>query len=119
MENYYFVFNNVIDQKEELEVDGGGGVGGITLPISETAMVNETKGLNILWGNFRGESILLTQPSFSIPSTTFTNMLAMWFCGDISKNIPPYRMMKAKYVKHVKGGKQKLSNMKSLVKQVI
>ena len=27
--------------------------------------------------------------------------------------------MRAKYVMHVKGGKQKLSNMKSLVKQVI
>ena len=50
---------------------------------------------------------------------TFTNMLEMWFCGDISKNIPPYRMMRAKYVMHIKGGKQKLPNMKSLVKQVI
>ena len=28
-------------------------------------------------------------------------------------------MMRAKDVKHLKGGKQKLSNMKSLVKQVI
>ena len=43
----------------------------------------------------------------------------MWFCGDIYKDIPPYRMLRAKDVMHVKGGKQKLSNMKSLVKQVI
>ena len=50
---------------------------------------------------------------------TFTNMLAMWFCGDVSKNIPPYRMLRAKKFMHVKGGKQKLSNMKYLVKQVI
>ena len=30
--NDYFVFNNVIDQKEELEIDGGGGGGCITPP---------------------------------------------------------------------------------------
>ena len=50
---------------------------------------------------------------------TFTNMLAMCFYRDVSKNVTPYRMMRAKDVKHKKGGKQKLSNMKSLVKQVI
>ena len=82
-------------------------------------MANKTKELNILWGNYRGGSIILTQPSFSIPSMTFTNMLAMWFCRDISKNITSYRMMRAKDVMHVKGGKKKLLNMKSLVKQVI
>ena len=88
-------------------------------PISETAMVNETKGLKILWRNCCGGSILLTQTSFSIPSMKFTNILEMWFCGDISKNVPSCRMMREKDVKHVKGGKQKLSNIKSLVKQVI
>ena len=82
-------------------------------------MVNESKAINILWGNCCGGSILLTQPSFSIPSTTFTNMLAMWFFGDICIYIPPCRMLRAKDVKHVKGGKQMLTNMKSLVKQVI
>ena len=76
-----FVFNNGIDHHEELEVDGSGGGGGITPPVAETAMVNETKGLKVSWGNFRGRSILLNQPSFTIPSMTFTNMLAMWFCG--------------------------------------
>ena len=45
-------------------------------------------------------------------------MLSMWYCGDISKNIPPYRLLKGADVKHLKGGKQKLSNMKSLVKHV-
>ena len=81
-------------------------------------MVNKTKGLKILPVKCRGGSILLTQPYFSIPSMKFTNMLAMWFFRDASKNIPPYRMMRLKDVKHVKGGKQKLSNMKYLVKQV-
>ena len=41
--NEYFVLNNVIDQKEEFEIDGGGGGGHINPPVSETAMVNETR----------------------------------------------------------------------------
>ena len=47
------------------------------------------------------------------------NMLSMWFCGDISKKIPPYRMIWSKDVKQVKCGKQKLSNMKTLAKHVM
>ena len=43
----------------------------------------------------------------------------MWFCGDISKNIPPYRMLQCKDVKQVKGGKQNVSNMKTLVKHAM
>ena len=45
-------------------------------------------------------------------------MLSMWFYGEISKNIPPYRMLRCKDVRQVKGRKQKLSNMKILVKHV-
>ena len=36
----------------------------ITPPVSEMEMVNETKGLKILWGNCRRGSIILTQPCF-------------------------------------------------------
>ena len=93
-------------------VNGRGGV-------EESATVDDSKGLMISWKNCRGGSILLTDSSFVFPSMTFPNMLTMWFCGDMSKSIPPYRMLKAKDVKHVKGGKQKLSNMKYLVAQVI
>ena len=46
-------------------------------------------------------------------------MMSMWFCGDIPKNIYPYRMLGCKDVKQVKGVKQKLSNMKTLVKHVM
>ena len=49
--NDLFIYN-VIYQQGGLEVDDGGSGGGITPPVSETAMVNETKGLNISWGNF-------------------------------------------------------------------
>ena len=43
----------------------------------------------------------------------------MWFCGYISTNIPPYIMIWCKNVEQVKVGKQKLSNMKTLVKHVM
>ena len=46
-------------------------------------------------------------------------MLAMWFYGYVSKTIPTYRMLRSKYVKHLRVGKKKISNMKYLVKQVI
>ena len=49
----------------------------------------------------------MTRTSFSFLSITFTNMLAMWFFGGVSKNIPIYRMLRAKYFIHVNGGKQK------------
>ena len=68
----------------------------------------------LLWRKHSSESTL-----FSFPSMTFTCMLEMWFFRYISKNIPPYMVLRGKYVMDVKGGKQKLSNMKSLVKQVI
>ena len=64
MQNYYFVINDVVGQKEELEFDVGGGGGGITTPVDETEMVNDTKELKISWVNCRGGSILLTQPYF-------------------------------------------------------
>ena len=73
----------------------------------------------ISWTNIRDGSILLTPRRFSFPSMTFRTMLTMWFCGDISNNIPPYRVLRAKDVKEVKGGKQALSNMRYLVKHVI
>ena len=64
--NGYFVFNYDIYQQEELEGDGldGGGSGGITPPDAQTEMVNDTKGMKILWGDFCRGSILLNQPSF-------------------------------------------------------
>ena len=58
--NDYFVSNGFIGHQEELEVYGGGGSGGITPPVSETEMVNYTKGLKISWVNCCGGSILLT-----------------------------------------------------------
>ena len=43
----------------------------------------------------------------------------MRFCDDMVNNIPLYMILKAKNMKHVKSGKQKLSNVKLLVSQLI
>ena len=45
--NDYFVLNNVIDQQEELRIDGGGGGGVITPTVSFTIDVSETGGGNV------------------------------------------------------------------------
>ena len=95
-----------------------GHTSGSSPPIAHAA-VNHIKGLTISWGNCRGGNILLTPSKFSFPSMTLPNMLSMWFCGDISETVPPYRILWSKYVNQVKGGKQKLSNMKTFVKNVM
>ena len=87
-------------------------------PVAHTS-VNHVKGLKTSWGKCCEENILLTLSKFSFPSMTFPNMPPIWFCGYISKNIPPYRMLQCKDVKQVKGGKQNLSNMKTLVKHAM
>ena len=87
-------------------------------PVAHTA-VNHIKGLNISWGNCRGGENILTSSKNSFPSMKFPNMLSMWFCGDISKYIHPYRMLWCKDAKQVKGEKQKLPNMKTLMKHVM
>ena len=46
------------------------------------------------------------------------NLIRMWYCGDKSNNIPPYRMLRPCDVDHLKFGKQKLSNMKTLMNHV-
>ena len=82
-----------------------GPTSGSSPPVDNTA-VNHIKGLNISWVNCHGGKILLAASKFSFPSMVFPNMLSMWFCGDISKNIRPYRMLLCKDVNKVKGEKK-------------
>ena len=94
-----------------------GNTSGSIPPVDNTA-VNNIKGLKILWVNCRGGNILLTSSNF-FPSMTLPNMLSMLLYGYISKIIPPYKILRCKDVKQVKGGKQNLSNIKTLVKHVM
>ena len=40
----------------------------------------------------------------------------MWYCGDVSTNIPPYKFLGSKDVKHIRGCHQKLSMMRYVMK---
>ena len=60
----------------------------------------------------------LESTSFEFPSMPFPNLIQMWHCGDLAKNIPPYKMLRSADVKHLKHGSKKLSNMKTLMKHV-
>ena len=75
-------------------------------------------GIVISWQNVSNGNLCLLPKDYTIPKMSFPNMLTMWYCGDISKNVPPYRLLKAVDVKEVKFGKQKLSNMRCLVRHV-
>ena len=110
-------FNGQYFEEEEVRELEGHTSGSIP-PMSHT-IVNNIKDLKILWGNCRRGNILLTSSDFSFTSMTLPNILSMWFCGDISKYIPLYITLHCKDVKQVKGGKKKLSNMKTLVKYVM
>ena len=44
--------------------------------------------------------------------------LMMWYCGDRSKNIPPYMMIRGSDMREMKLGIQKLIMMNKLVKNV-
>ena len=100
----YFVLNDAYVEEEDVkELEGH--ISGSSPPVAHTA-VNHIKGLNISWVNCRGGDTLLNLSNFSFPSMKLPNMQSMWFCGDISKNISPYRMLRCKYVKQVESEKK-------------
>ena len=47
-----------------------------------------------------------------------TNLVRMWYCGDVPSNIPPYKILRKCYISHLKHGKCKLSQMKKLMDHV-
>ena len=71
------------------------------------------------WNNCRNGKIKLLPRSFQFPSMPLPSLIRMWYCGDIPKNIPPYRMLRGSDVDYMKHGKSKLSSMKKLMGFVI
>ena len=86
--------------------------------IKEDNRESQPRGLVISWNNCRDGRILLLPRNYVFPSMTLPNLLTMWYCGDRSKNIPPYWMIRGSDMREMKGGIQKLSTMKKLVKNV-
>ena len=76
------------------------------------------KGLIISWANCCDGNIRLLPTDFTFPSMPLPGLIRMWYCGDIPKNVPPYKMLRPIDVKHLKFGGCKLSNMRNVMKQV-
>ena len=72
----------------------------------------------ISWNNCRYRMISLLPQNYVFPSMTLTNLLMMWYCCDRSKIIPPYWMIRGSDMREMKGGIQKFSMMKKLVKHL-
>ena len=68
------------------------------------------------WNNCRDGMILLLPPNYVFPSMAFPNLLTMWYCGNRSKNLPSYWMIRVSDMREMKVRIQKLSMMKKLVK---
>ena len=76
------------------------------------------RGLVISWNNCRDRRILLLPRNYVFPSMTLLRLLKMWYCGNRSKNIPPYQMIRGSDMRDMKGGIQKFSMMNKLVKHI-
>ena len=78
----------------------------------------QPRGLVISWNNCRDGMILLLQQNYVFLSITLPNLLKMWYCGDRSKNVPPYWVIRGSDMIDMKGGIQKLIMINKLVKNV-
>ena len=105
----YFQIDNIEDQNER---------GNEVHVHNDDDGQEQTRGLLISWNNCRDGFITLLPKDYQFPQLTLSILLCMWYCGDRSKNIPPYRIITGNDLRYVKSGSQKLSMMKKLVKHV-
>ena len=75
-------------------------------------------GLVISWNNCRDWRTLLPPRNCVFLSMTLPNLLMMWYCGDRSKNIPPYQIIRGSDMRDMKEGIQELIMMNKLVKNI-
>ena len=86
---------------------------------STSTLKMNRRGVFIKWSNCTDGKIRLLPKDYQFPKMCVANMLVMWFCGDVSNSIPPYKMLKSSDVQHIKNGKMQLSQMKKLVDAVL
>ena len=79
---------------------------------------SQPRGLVISCNNCRYRSTSLLPRNYLFLSMTLPNFLKMWYCGNRSKNIPPYWMIRGSDMREMKVGIHKLSMMKKFVKNV-
>lgn len=87
----------------------------VSFPLEEG--INLPKGLVIEWKNCEQGRFCLVPKSFKFPvGLTMINLFTMFFIGDKTKNIPPYRMLSQKDLFR-RTDKTNLSMMKRLMKE--
>ena len=120
--NGIFVYDNP-EFRDFFQIEDGEALGklndkGRDKIIQEDNGESQPRGLVISWNNCRYGRISLLPRNYVFPSITLTNLLKMCYCGDRSKNIPPYLMTRGSDMKDMKGGIQKLSMVKKSVKNI-
>ena len=58
---------------------------------------------------------VLPPPDYKFPSLTLSTLISSWYCGDLPRNVPPYRMLRGKDLPAIKRATQQLCMMKKLM----
>ena len=111
----------VVDEDEQMDLDEedtSSTTSGSGVYVDGNLEKTKPRGIMISWGNCRNGNIKIVPKTFQFPSMTLSGLIRMWYCGDVQKNIPPYKMLRPCDIQHIKYGPSKLSNMKSVMSQV-
>lgn len=85
---------------------------------NEGDTVRQKGGIIISWDNCKDGKLKLLTSTFKFPKLSFQNFVTMWYCGDNSNNIPPFKVLRSCDVKSMKGGANQLSMMRYLMRHV-
>ena len=85
---------------------------------NERDTVRQKGGIIISWNNCKDGKMKLLTSGYKFPKLSFQNFVTMWYCGDKSNNIPPFRVLRSCNVKSMKGGVNQLSMMRYLMRHV-
>ena len=102
-----------------MEIGGGGGGGGITPPCFWNGNDEWNQRAEDFVGKFLRRKHSSDSTLFFIPIYDIHKHVSNVFLRGYMKKYSSLKYVEVKLFMHVKGGKQKLSNMNSLVKQVI
>jgi len=62
--------------------------------------------------------IVLAPPDYKFPVLTLETLILRWYCGDRTKNVPPYRMLSGKDLPAMKSARHMLCMMRKVIKHV-
>jgi len=91
---------------------------GIHATENEDDTVGLKGGIILSWDNCKDGKLKVLTSTFKFPKLTFQNFVTMWYCGDKSNNIPPFKVLRSCDVKSMKGGSQQLCMMRYVIRHV-